>query len=441
MKPRAPSPSASKPSSSTQNTDSKQKMVSITPFSPFAGSIPSNLPIQNRFAQLGNPSSQSQTYSQLIQNPVVYSLSTPSKTNTLVSLGSPRFVSTPPSTASNASYVSNPNELFVSILENEEVKCLKQSIQNLVEFMFPYESLYVGHKPRSYYEAILMDTRSANITHIRNQNSNRQIDYSKIQIFKILSLSDWQTKPHTDKTLSNYPQYPRFNYYDYRDAWYHVFYLRSSSHSWFVFFDKTFDFNHGYPEWIVTWFKHLGTLVNVLPKSVQDGFKKFQELFPQEIQHHEYLLQFTMLFKIPWILSWRFNVKNEQDSSGATKAHLYRIMSVKWWEKLPSQQVSKMTIQGVVEFFSGSTGFGVQSQLDPLPTQLATQDEEEELRLLMSAPTKEELRRLYHEIKRSAAQKSPSSSASDQGQTPKLSQDSNLFQDSQDPYQEFSPYN
>ena len=180
MKPRAPSPSASKPSSSTQNTDSKQKMVSITPFSPFAGSIPSNLPIQNRFAQLGNPSSQSQTYSQLIQNPVVYSTSTPSKTNTLVSLGSPRFVSTPPSTASNASYVSNPNELFVSILENEEVKCLKQSIQNLVEFMFPYESLYVGHKPRSYYEAILMDTRSANITHIRNQNSNRQIDHTKI---------------------------------------------------------------------------------------------------------------------------------------------------------------------------------------------------------------------------------------------------------------------
>ena len=116
-------------------------------------------------------------------------------------------------------------------------------------------------------------------------------------------------------------------------------------------------------------------------------------------------------------------------------------MSVKWWEKLPSQQVSKMSIQGVVEFFTGSTSFGVQSQLEPLPTQLATHDEEEELRLLMSAPSKEELRRLYHEIKRSAIQKSPSSSASDQGQTPKLSQDSNLFQDSQDPYQEFSPYN
>ena len=63
MKPRVPSPSTSKPSSSTQNSDSKQKMVTVTPFAPFAGSNPSNLPIQNRFAPLVNPSSQSPTYS------------------------------------------------------------------------------------------------------------------------------------------------------------------------------------------------------------------------------------------------------------------------------------------------------------------------------------------------------------------------------------------
>ena len=175
MKPHVPSPSASKPSSSksTQNSDSKQKMVTVTPFAPFAGSNPSNLPIQNGFAPLVSPSSQPPTYSQLIQKPIAYSPSTPSKKETLVSLGSPKFVSTPPSTASNTSYVSNPNELFVSTLEDEEVKCFKQSLQTLVEFMFPYESLYFGHKPRNYYEAILIDTRSANITHIRNSNSNR----------------------------------------------------------------------------------------------------------------------------------------------------------------------------------------------------------------------------------------------------------------------------
>ena len=70
-----------------------------------------------------------------------------------------------------------------------------------------------------------------------------------------------------------------------------------------------------------------------------------------------------------------------------------------------------------------------------------TQDEEEELRLLMSAPTKEEHRRLYQEIKRNATRNSSSNSVVEQEKIPRLSQDSNLFQDSQDPYQEFSPYN
>ena len=58
----------------------------------------------------------------------------------------------------------------------------------------------------------------------------------------------------------------------------------------------------------------------------------------------------------------------------------------------------------------------------------------------MSAPTKEELRRLVQEMKKSAAQNSPSSSMVEQEHVPRLSQDS-LFQDAQDPYQKFSPYN
>jgi len=91
-------------------------------------------------------------------------------------------------------------------------------------------------------------------------------------------------------------------------------------------------------------------------------------------------------------MSWKFIVKEERVERGALKPRLYRTVSVKWWDKLPPQQASKMTIQGVVNYFTESTGFGVQSQPGPPPTQLTTQDEEEELHLLMSAPTKEEFR-------------------------------------------------
>ena len=128
-------------------------------------------------------------------------------------------------------------------------------------------------------------------------------------------------------------------------------------------------------------------------------------MFPQSIPEHEYLLQFTILFKIPWIMSWKFAVKEEMVEGGSMKSCLYRTTSVKWWDKFPSQQASNMTVQGVVTYFTGSTGFGVQSQLEPPPSSLSTQDEDEdeELRLLISAPTKEELRRLVKEMKKSAA--------------------------------------
>ena len=96
---------------------------------------------------------------------------------------------------------------------------------------------------------------------------------------------------------------------------------------------------------------------------------------------------------------------------------------------------TSLQYEGVVNYFTGSTGFGVQSELEPPPTALSTPEEEKELRLLMSVPTKEELRRLVKEMKKSAAQNSPSNSVVDQENTLRLSQDA------QDPYHEFSPYN
>ncbi|KAI3681172.1 hypothetical protein L6452_35957 [Arctium lappa] len=111
--------------------------------------------------------------------------------------------------------------------------------------------------------------------------------------------------------------------------------------------------------------------------------------------------------------------KNSASSSNASNIHSQRKKgrrrrkptdvalvspkSVKWWEKLPQQQASNMTVQGVVNYFTDSTSFGVQSQLDPTPSSLPTQDEEEELLRLMRAPTKEELRQLVQEIKKNAA--------------------------------------
>ena len=80
----------------------------------------------------------------------------------------------------------------------------------------------------------------------------------------------------------------------------------------------------------------MGNIIETFPVQIKDGFLKFKELFAQNIPDHEYLLQFTVLFKIPWIMAWKFIVI---DAEGTTPMSLHRIVSVKW-SKLSVQKFS-----------------------------------------------------------------------------------------------------
>ena len=51
----------------------------------------------------------------------------------------------------------------------------------------------------------------------------------------------------------------------------------------------------------------MGLIPKCLPDEVLNEFLKFKELFVQPIPEFEYLLQVSMLFKIPWIMSWTYN--------------------------------------------------------------------------------------------------------------------------------------
>ena len=123
----------------------------------------------------------------------------------------------------------------------------------------------------------------------------------------------------------------------------------------------------------------MGNIIETFPVQIKDGFLKFKELFAQNIPDHEYLLQFTILFKIPWIMAWKFIVI---DAEGTTPMSLHRIVSVKWWEKLPVEQAAKMTAQRVVDHFTGTRSFGVQSTIAPPPSQLPTDSKEERVATL-----------------------------------------------------------
>ena len=69
----------------------------------------------------------------------------------------------------------------------------------------------------------------------------------------------------------------------------------------------------------------MGLIPKCLPDEVLNEFLKFKELFVQPIPEFEYLLQFSMLFKIPWIMSWTYNYQEVKDTSSPWLNYQYRI--------------------------------------------------------------------------------------------------------------------
>ena len=94
-------------------------------------------------------------------------------------------------------------------------------------------------KNRTFYEFILVDTKSVEITHHTDKTNPNLISYSTSKILKICNPQDpGFINLHTAKDFSipGFP-IPRFTYIDYQKAFLHAFYLRTYDHSWFLFFD------------------------------------------------------------------------------------------------------------------------------------------------------------------------------------------------------------
>ena len=70
-------------------------------------------------------------------------------------------------------------------------------------------------KTRIFYEFILVDTESIQISHVKNLEGN-DIAYSKCKILKVLNEKDWDQNIFTHKRFSEKFDPQTFDYYDYK---------------------------------------------------------------------------------------------------------------------------------------------------------------------------------------------------------------------------------
>nr|GFA03849.1 hypothetical protein CTI12_AA514850 [Tanacetum cinerariifolium] len=199
---------------------SQEKKIAITPKPklPSSSSPSSSLIAQNRFIPLSPYSSSygqrpRPTYSALAHIP---RMSPNLNKSPSTALSSTNITKSSP----EKEFHENPNRHVIKILEPLEEKKLDQGFVSLTKYLYPRNTPFYNNdwQTREYYETILQETQSIVVYHTYNKENPKKIEYSKVKIFKVISLEEWGNKPHTNKVLAGYSEYPAYNYYDYQEA-------------------------------------------------------------------------------------------------------------------------------------------------------------------------------------------------------------------------------
>ncbi|RDX97481.1 Tf2-11, partial [Mucuna pruriens] len=199
-------------------------------------------------------------------------------------------------------YIEKPELLPIMTLEPYMIR---ENLKDLITQIFPKTFHYLTNnfsKTQRFYEFILVDTDSAEITHTRDDQGT--ILFSKIKILNVLSPQDWNQPLFESKTFSRSFNPIGYTYYDYIDAWYNTLYIIPEKHSWFVWFNKGIPLK--LPKWFVKWFYNFRPLPKLFPQDVMEVYNYFREnstFVPRYI-----MISFIASQSITWILAWDYKV-------------------------------------------------------------------------------------------------------------------------------------
>nr|KYP51741.1 Retrotransposable element Tf2 [Cajanus cajan] len=249
-------------------------------------------------------------------------------------------VKTPSSSRSYEEQYITKDQTFDIMTVEPEWKDI--SLTNLIYTIFPEGHHYPPfYQPRLFYEFILVDTDSIELTHSRDDQNN--IQFSKIKILRIMSPSDWDQPIHQPKSFSRQFQPQTFTYYDYITAWTHILYLQPKTHSWFIWFQRGISLK--FPKWFLQWFYYWGPIRELFPNEVSENYDYFKE--KTSFLPNFKLISFVASQNITWIVSWDYLLRSPYDELPIKI--LTRCIRVKWWKKFDLNLLSKKRLDDWVK--------------------------------------------------------------------------------------------
>ncbi|GJV79380.1 hypothetical protein Tco_1515250 [Tanacetum coccineum] len=152
----------------------------------------------------------------------------------------------------------------------------------------------------------------------------------------------------------------------------------------------------------------MGSIPEIFPPRVLQGYNQYKVMFAQEsAPPFEYTLQFSVIFRIPWIMSFTYKKK---EAEGTSPPSLLRQYSVKWWKQVQESQADE---KAVIAYHNSLI------KRSPGPsTPKSSSSDAETIQGIKACKTDKEYYDLLNEIRSS----------------PTPSED--IFQDSQDPYED-----
>ena len=201
-----------------------------------------------------------------------------------------------------------------------------------------------------FYEAILLHTESVKITHNMDNRDKGQIAFSKFNIQRVFTPSMWGQnllKPREfPKILKDLKEFPEtYTYWDYVDAWEHVFWFQNKtfSHTWLIYFTCVNQFQ--FPQWFIHWWRYFGPLLEIYPEEIIEGFKCFKEKFSIDKDDHVPVsLYFCSNFPMTWIFSWQYEISKPEENSKLLPV-LYRVPYSRFWNKQNTKQSNKEAVE------------------------------------------------------------------------------------------------
>ena len=200
-------------------------------------------------------------------------------------------------------------------------------------------------KSLRFYEAILIHSESVIIEHIIDRNNEEQIAYSKFQILKVLTPTMWGKNLLKPRGLpikaKDFPD--TYNYWDYVDAWDHVFWYQNkkSSHTWFMYFRTRTEYE--FPQWFAYWWNFFGPAPEIFPKHVIESFEYFKQKFDIGEDPFPLSLHYCSKISMSWIFSWKYEMSKIDETSKLFPV-LQRVPYSRWWDKFDTRRVDKPAI-------------------------------------------------------------------------------------------------